>query len=84
MTFCKLIFLYVRITIYASSVFVSNLIVLKLRHKESSSMAHMNTKTAEDWMKEWGGVALGAAAVIGSAAVASMIYSRKRAEQRRR
>lgn len=64
--------------------FLSNLIVLKLRHKESSSMTHMNAKPAEDWMKEWGGVALGAAAVIGSAAVASMIYSRKRAEQRRR
>jgi hypothetical protein len=35
-------------------------------------------------MNKWGGVALGAATLIGTAAVGSMIYNRKKAEQKRR
>jgi hypothetical protein len=42
------------------------------------------SKSTEDMMNKWSGVAVGAAALFGSAAVAAMIYSRKRAEERRR
>ncbi|KAM3582879.1 hypothetical protein VKS41_004641 [Umbelopsis sp. WA50703] len=56
------------------------------RNDDDSAWPGMFTvsKSTEDMMNKWSGVAVGAAALFGSAAVAAMIYSRKRAEERRR